>query len=73
MDTDSASQQVREATERFLAKCARASDSQWLFRPTPTSWSMAQATEHVALSNRNIYGMLTKRLLDNPIDGQQQT
>ncbi|HME68845.1 MAG TPA: DinB family protein, partial [Myxococcota bacterium] len=65
MKADSTAQ-IREATERFLAQCTSASDSQWLFRPTPTSWSMAQVTEHVALSNRNIYGMLTKRLLDNP-------
>ena len=62
--------QVREATERFVAECARATDGQWLFRPTPTQWSMAHVTEHVAISNGNIRQMLTKRLLDSPIGGR---
>jgi hypothetical protein len=42
---------IRDASERLLADCAGASDVQWVFRPTPTQWSMAQITEHVAMAN----------------------
>jgi uncharacterized damage-inducible protein DinB len=65
-----AQDQIRHAAARFLAQCARASESQWVFRLGPAVWSMAQVTEHVAISNRNIHRMLTKRLLGSPIDGR---
>lgn len=60
-------EQLRAATERFLGECARVTDAQWSSRPAPAQWSAAQVAEHVALSNRNIGRMLTKRLLVSPI------
>ena len=65
-DQGAAKTQVAEATARFLNECAGVTDSQWLFRPTPTHWSMAHVTEHVAMGNRGVCQILTKRLLDSP-------
>lgn len=56
-----------EATQRFLATCACATEGQWPFRPSSTSQSMPDVTEQVAISNRNIHRTLAKRLLDSPI------
>jgi hypothetical protein len=64
-----AAEQVRTATQRFVAVCAGIKQSQWTFRPADTPWSMGHVTEHVAVSNRNICQLLTKRLLDNPTGG----
>jgi uncharacterized damage-inducible protein DinB len=65
-----AQNQIRDAAERFLSCCTRATGEQWRFRPGPSAWSMSQITEHVALSNHNIHRMLTKRLLGSLIDGR---
>ena len=71
MTTNAAAQTlIREATERFLNECAHASASQWLFRPTPTHWSMAHIAEHVAIGDRNIFRLLTQRLLASRLDGR---
>ena len=71
MTTNAAAQAlIREATERFLSECAHASASQWPFRPTPAHWSMAHVAEHVAISDRNIFRLLTQRLLDSRLDGR---
>ena len=68
-DETGAVREIRDAAGRFLAECARASDAQWVFRPAPNSWSMAEVTEHVALSNRNVLGVLSGPLLDRPLSG----
>lgn len=62
--------QLREATTRFLAECAHVTDAQWQFHPSPTQWSMADVTEHVAISNGNILRMLSKHLLESPLGGR---
>lgn len=62
---------LREASERLLGDCARASDLQWLFRPTPEAWSTSQIVEHVAVSNRNIRALLAQRLLASPLSGRR--
>jgi len=62
-----AAAELREATRRFVASCTSASDDQWRFRPDANTWSIAHVMEHVAISNRNIHHMLSKRLLDSPI------
>jgi hypothetical protein len=69
-ETLAAKAQLEEATSRFLAAFAHATDRQWQFRPSPSQWSMADVTEHVAISTRNIGQMLSKRLLESPIGSQ---
>jgi len=53
---------MRKASERFLAEGATASAAQWTFRPAPGQWSMAEVTEHVAIANQGILGLLSRRL-----------
>jgi hypothetical protein len=69
-ETAETAARIGEAAERFAAECARATDGQWSFRRDATQWSMAHVTEHVALSNRNIFQMLSKHLLHSPRDGR---
>ena len=61
---------LREATERFLVEAALATEGQWLFRPARSRWSMADVTEHVVISNRNICRLLSRRLLESPLGGR---
>jgi hypothetical protein len=62
-----AQQQIRWATDRFLAVLRPVSDAQWLYRP-PTGWSMPEVTEHVAGANNGVASLLRKRLT-TPLQG----
>ena len=70
MNAKSAAQAVREAGERLVAECARASTAQWLFRPALDAWSMSHVAEHVAIANGNLHALLAKRLLASPLEGR---
>jgi len=67
-DRRQAASQIEDAARRFLAEIAQATDVQWRFRPSPMQWSMADVTEHVVISNRNIARRLAKGLLASPIE-----
>jgi hypothetical protein len=54
--------QIRAAMMRF-GETARATPAQWTHRATRSGWSMADVTEHVAISNRNIHALLSRKLL----------
>ncbi len=70
MNEKIAAEKLRETAARFRAELARASLAQWQFRPSASHWSMAEVTEHVALSNGNIGRMLSTRILGSPIGSQ---
>jgi hypothetical protein len=55
--------QIRAALTRFRDTVASATPEQWAFRSAAGSWSMADVAEHVAISNRNIYALLSRKLL----------
>lgn len=59
--------ELREATTRFLAEIAPATDAQWRFRASPSGWSMADVCEHVVISTDTIGRTLAKRLVESPL------
>ena len=67
----SALTQIREATERLLSDCASVSESQWLFRPAPAVWSVADITEHVTKANRAL-GRVSENLGRSPHAGMSR-
>ena len=70
-DKHDAATAIREATERFVAECSSATDGQWSFCPAPGAWSMAHVAEHVAISNGNLHSVLSKRLLESPMQSRR--
>ncbi|HEU5082431.1 MAG TPA: DinB family protein [Acidimicrobiales bacterium] len=52
------SQQIDEATERFVVELVGVDSRAWTTRPEPDRWSLSEVLEHVALVNRNVVGRL---------------
>lgn len=53
---------IRRGTEKFVATAAQMSDSQWTYRPSGNAWSASEVTEHVAIANTGVLGVLTTSL-----------
>ena len=47
----------RASADRFAAALADVSDTTWVFKPSPSVWSMAEVIEHVTKSDRGIHGL----------------
>ena len=54
--------QIRAAMARFR-ETATVNPAQWTYRTASDAWSMADVTEHVAIGNRNIHALLSRKLL----------
>src|SRR5215467_11096343 len=53
----------RTSTDRFAAAAsAEMSDATWLFKPSPSVWSMAEVIEHVTTTDRGIRGLASSVL-----------
>ncbi len=59
---------IRWATDRFLAVLSGAAEPAWQYRPPTGKWSMSEVTEHVAVANKGVLSLLSKRLT-SPLDG----
>jgi hypothetical protein len=52
----------RSSAERFAATLADASVVTWVFKPSPSVWSMAEVVEHVTTTDRGIRGLASRAL-----------
>jgi hypothetical protein len=53
-------------SKKFLGNIENISDQQWNFKPSPDAWSVAQISEHIALSEDLLYAIAQKTLLTPP-------
>jgi uncharacterized damage-inducible protein DinB len=51
---------------RFLKSIEGLSEAQWKFKPSPTTWSIAEVAEHIAISEGTILGMIQTKMLTMP-------
>jgi hypothetical protein len=50
----------------YLDSVAGLSPAQWNYKPSPTSWSIAECAEHIALSEEFIFQLATQKILQTP-------
>lgn len=50
----------------FLDSVAGLSPAQWNYKPSPTSWSIAECAEHIALSEEYLFQLATQKVLRTP-------
>jgi hypothetical protein len=56
-----------EAThDMFLKSIAGLSEKQWKFKPAPDRWSIAEVSEHIALSESTIFGYVHNQIMTSP-------
>ena len=59
--------QYLETTKKNIVEATRGlSDAQWNFKPSPFRWSMAQAMEHIALSEDLLRGIVEDQIKQAP-------
>ena len=65
-DRDAAVKYLEDTRAKFLASIDGLSDAQWTFKAGPDRWSIAEAAEHIAVSETTILQLVTDRILKSP-------
>jgi hypothetical protein len=56
-----------EATrENFLKSIAGLTQKQWAFKPAPDRWSIAEVSEHIAVSESTLGGLVRQQVMQSP-------
>ena len=63
VDRDKAIAELEESRKAFLDATKGLSDAQWNFKPAPERWSVAECAEHIALSEKFIFGRITNDIV----------
>src|SRR5450755_3831866 len=54
--------------DAFLKSIAGLSEKQLKFKPAPDRWSVAEVSEHIAVSESMIFGMVQSKVMTSPAD-----
>jgi hypothetical protein len=63
--------QLETTRDNFLKSIAGLSEKQWIFKPAPDRWSVAEVAEHITVSETTIFGLVPK-LMQGPADPQKR-
>ncbi len=62
-----------QATRKlFLESVAGLSEAQWNFKPAPEVWSVAEAAEHIAVSEDTLLGLVTDRIMKSSAEPEKR-
>src|SRR6266498_1837330 len=67
-ERDRAMSDLHATRKMFLDSVAGLSDAQWKFKPAPERWSIAEVSEHIAISEDTLFERVTKTILATPAD-----
>jgi DinB superfamily len=62
-ERDAALKSLQATHDAFLKSIAGLSDKQWKFKPAPDRWSIAEVSEHIAVSESMILGYVQKQIV----------
>lgn len=65
-DRAAAVKYLEETRAAFLKSIENVTPGQWTFKPSSTSWSIAEVAEHIGISEGTIFGMVTTQMLQAP-------
>ena len=65
-DRDAAVRYLEETRQKFLASLDGVSDAQWTFKAGPDRWSIAEAAEHIAISESTILQLIADKVVKAP-------
>ncbi|MGB9235303.1 MAG: DinB family protein [Terriglobales bacterium] len=61
-ERDAALKNLQATHDAFLKSIAGLSEKQWRFKPAPDRWSVAEVSEHIAVSESTIFGFVQKTM-----------
>jgi|SRR5579872_1968058 len=65
-DRDKAMKYLESTKQGVLDATAGLSDAQWNFKPAPDRWSVAEVTEHIAVAEGYLRGMVVDQVMKAP-------
>jgi uncharacterized damage-inducible protein DinB len=71
-ERDRAMSELHATRKQLLDAVAGLTPAQWNFKPSPSAWSIAEITEHLALTEDLIYDTVTKKIMTSPAQPDRQ-
>jgi len=65
-EREAALRSLQATHDAFLKSIAGLSEKQWRFKPAPDRWSVAEVSEHIAISESMIFGMVQSKIMTSP-------
>jgi hypothetical protein len=65
-ERDAALNSLQATHDAFLKSIAGLSEKQWRFKPAPDRWSVAEVSEHIAVSESAIFGLVQTKFMTSP-------
>jgi hypothetical protein len=59
---------LQATRDAFLKSIAGLSEKQWRFKAAPDRWSVAEVSEHIAVAEAAIFGLVQKQIMTSPAD-----
>ena len=72
-ERDKAVAELEGSKKAFLDATKGLSAAQWNFKAAPDRWSVAECSEHIALSEGFIFGVITDRIMKAPANPEKRT
>src|SRR5271156_5043144 len=64
---------LQATRDAFLKSIAGLSEKQWKFKPAPDRWSVAEVSEHIAVSESTIFGLVETKFMTSPATPEKRT
>jgi type II secretory pathway pseudopilin PulG len=72
-DRDRAISELQASRKQFLDSVAGLSPAQWNFKPDEKTWSVAECAEHIAVSEDVIFGMVSQKVMQAPVEPDKKS
>jgi hypothetical protein len=72
-ERESALKSLQATHDAFLQSIAGLSEKQWRFKPAPDRWSVAEVSEHIAVSESMMFGMVQSKIMTSPADPSKRS
>ncbi len=67
-EREAALRSLQATHDAFLKSIAGLSEKQWRFKPGPDRWSVAEVSEHIAVSESSLLAFVQKQIMQSPAD-----
>ena len=71
-ERDQAVAELEGSKKAFLDATKGLSPAQWNFKPAPEGWSVAECSEHIALSEGFIFGIVSEKIMKAPANPEKR-
>jgi hypothetical protein len=71
-ERDRAVAELEGSKKVFLEATKGLSTAQWNFKPAPERWSVAECSEHIALAEGFIFGLVSERIMKAPANPEKR-